>query len=109
MVCYGVSLYEHKPKDAALQQDACLKGFGGHCGHYIYRLPTVTVFMNWSIVHLEMEIVIRLFKFLWSTRKVLIKCDNEAVVSVLKTGKTQDPYLDTCARFLGQSRRGSLS
>ena len=57
--------------------------------------------MNWSIVHLEMVnilIAIRLFKPLWSTRKVLIKCDNEAVVSVLKTGKTRDPYLAACAR-----------
>ena len=97
----GVSLYNHKPIHATLELDACLTGFGGRCGRYVYQLPIVRDFMNWSIVHLKMGnilIAIRLFKPLWSTRKVLIKCDNEAVVSVLKTGKTRDPYLTTCAR-----------
>ena len=92
----GVSLHDHKPIHATLELDACLTGFGGCCGCHVYHLPIVRGFMNWSIVHLEMVnilIAIRLFKPLWSTRKVLIKCDNEAVVSVLKTGKTRDPYL----------------
>ena len=29
---------------------------------------------------------------------MLIKCDNEAVVSVLRSGRTKDPYLGACAR-----------
>ena len=29
---------------------------------------------------------------------MLIRCDNEAVVSVLKSGWTRDPYLGDCAR-----------
>ena len=97
----GVSLYDHKPIRVTVELDAGLTGFGGHCGCYVYHLPIVRGFMNWSIVHLEMVnilIVIRLFKSLWRGRKILIKCDNEAVVSVLKTGKTQDPYLATCGR-----------
>ena len=43
-------------------------------------------------------LALRLFKHQWSRRKVLIRCDNEAVVTVLKTGKTRDPYLAACAR-----------
>ena len=29
---------------------------------------------------------------------MLISCDNEAVVSVLRSGRTRDPYLVACAR-----------
>ena len=57
--------------------------------------------MNWSIVQLEMVnilLAVRLFQAHWASRKVLIKCDNEAVVSVLRSGKTKDPYLGACAR-----------
>ena len=43
-------------------------------------------------------IAVRLFKFQWASRKVLIRCDNEAVLTVLKTDKTQDPYLAACVR-----------
>ena len=51
-------------------------------------------------MHLEMVsilITIRLFKLQWTLRRVLICCDNDAVVTVLKTGKTPDPYLAACS------------
>ena len=51
------------------------------------------------MVHIEMVNILltaRLFKCHWLSRKVLIQCDNEAVVSVLRTGKTCDPYLRAC-------------
>ena len=97
----GVSLYDHKPIGLTLELDACLTGFGGRCGRSIYHLPIVRGFRQWTIFHLEMVnilIAIRLFKSLWKGKKVLIKCDNEAVVSVLKTGRTRDPYLAACGR-----------
>ena len=31
-------------------------------------------------------------------RKVRVRCDNRAVVHVLRSGKTKDPFLDACAR-----------
>ena len=71
----------------------CLTCFGGHCGRYVYHLPIERGFRNWTIVHMEMVnilIAIRLFTFL------LIRCDNEAVVTFLKSGKTRDPYLAAC-------------
>ena len=91
-----VSLYDHKQIGLTLELDACLRGFGGRCGHCINHLPIVRGFRQWAIVQLEMVnilIAIRLFKSLWNGRKGLIKCDNVVVVSVLKTGKTRDPYL----------------
>ena len=41
---------------------------------------------------------LRLFARLWSGAKVLIKCDNNAVVKVLNVGKARDPFLGACAR-----------
>ena len=59
--------------------------------------------MNWSIVQLEMVnilLAVRLFHGHWFGKKVLIKCDNEALVSVLRSGKNKNPYLGACARHV---------
>ena len=97
----GISMYDHKRVEATLELDACLTGFGGCCGNLVYHLPIQRGYINWTIVHLEMVnilIAVRLFQHQWASNKVLICCDNEAVVSVLRTGKTRDPYLAACAR-----------
>ena len=87
--------------DFTLELDACLTGLGGRWSRFVYHLPIIRGFMNFSIVHLEMVnilLAVRLFQVHWSGRKVLVKCDNEAVVSVLRSGRTRDPYLGACAR-----------
>ena len=97
----GVSLYDHRTIDHTLELDACLTGLGGRWCNFVYHLPIPMGFMNWSIVQLEMVnilLAVRLFQAHWTGKKVLVKCDNEAVVSVLRSGKTKDPYLGACAR-----------
>ena len=97
----GVSLYDHRPIDVNLELDACLTGLGGRSGNFIYHLPIAKGYRNWTIVHLEMVnilLAVRLFKDLWASKKVQIHCDNAAVVTVLRSGKTRDPYLGACAR-----------
>ena len=97
----GVSLYDHRPIDLTLELDACLTGLGGRWNRFVYHLPLVLGCMNWSIVQLEMVnilLAVRLFQPHWAGRKVLVKCDNEAVVTVLISRKTRDPYLGACAR-----------
>ena len=47
--------------------------------------------MNWSVVQLEMVnilLAVGPFQPYWAGRKVLVECDNEAVVTVLRSGKT---------------------
>ena len=39
----------------------------------------------------------RLFYAHWSHKKVHIHCDNEAVITVLRSGKTHDAFLAACA------------
>ena len=97
----GISLYDHRPVDHTLELDACLTGLGGRWCDFVYHLPIPLGFMNWSIVQLEMVnilLAVKLFHAHWASKKVLIKCDNEAVVSVLRSGRTKDPYLGACAR-----------
>ena len=97
----GISLYDHKQVDVMLELDACLTGFWGCSGNYVYHLPIEKGFQNWATVHLDVVnilIAIRFFKFQWASRLVLTCCDNEAVVTVLKTGRTRDPFLAACAR-----------
>ena len=96
-----VSLYDHRPIDFTLVLDACLTGLEGGWCNFVYHLPIARACMGWSIVQLEMVnilLVARLFQAQWAHHKVLIRCDNEAVVSVLRSGRTKDPYLGACAR-----------
>ena len=43
-------------------------------------------------------LALKIFKNFWQKSKILIRCDNQAVVTVLNTGKTRDPYLAAWAR-----------
>ena len=81
--------------------DACLIGIGGRWSNFVYHLAIGRCFMIYFVVHLEIVnivLAVRLFQVQWSGRWVLIRCDNEAVVSVLRSGRTRDPYLGACAR-----------
>ena len=54
-----------------------------------------------GIVHLEMInilLTLRVWGKAWKDSKVIIKCDNQAVVSVLTSGKSRDMLLCTIAR-----------
>ena len=97
----GVSMYSHTKSKSILELDACLTGLGGRWGNMVYHLPIERDFANLDIVHLEMVNIVmalRLFARLWAGTRILVKCDNEAVVKVLKAGKARDPFLATCAR-----------
>ena len=57
-----------------------------------------------NTVHLEMLnifLALNLFKNYRRHKKVLVKCDNKAVVTVPNSGRTRDPFLGACARNLG--------
>ena len=82
----GVAMYSHKRCDHTVELDACLTGIGGVWNNYVYHLPVPLNYLNLTIVHLEMLnilIAVRAFAAHWSHKKVLIKCDNVAVVQVL--------------------------
>ena len=97
----GVNYYDHRSVDHIIELDACLTGLGGCVGRFVYHLPLAHGYANCGIVQLEMVnilLAMRLFWRLWSTKKILVRCDNYAVVTVLRSGKTRDPFLAACAR-----------
>ena len=46
-------------------------------------------------------VAVRLFGPSWGHKKVLIKCDNLAVVHVLQSGRTRDAFMAACVRNVG--------
>ena len=98
----GSSFYDHKPVQAVLELDACLVGLGGRCNEKVYHLPISKHYKNLHITN-SLEIInklvaIKIFGSSWSHKKVLIKCDNLAVVHVLESGRTRDAFLAACVR-----------
>ena len=54
-----------------------------------------------NIAYLEMInilVAVKVWHAQWANLNVMIKCDNQAVVSVLSTGRTRDQTLATYAR-----------
>ena len=69
--------------------------------NYVYHVPIPRHYLGLTIVHLKMInilVALKIFGPLWATKKVLVKCDNQAVVAVLTHSKTKDAFLATCAR-----------
>ena len=61
----------------------------------------LTEFQHLHINQLEMlnvVVALKVWSQLLADKKVKIHCDNQAVVEVLTTRKTKDPFLATCAR-----------
>ena len=67
----------------------------------LYAIHIPQYCKKFSIVHLEMLnilVAVRVWGKNWKNKRILIKCNNQAVVFVLKTGKTQDLTLAAIAR-----------
>ena len=91
----GVSMYQHAKSQSILELDACLTGLGGRWGNFVYHLPIERGYANLDIVHLEMVNIVmalHLFARFWSGTRILVRCDNDAVVKVLSAGKAKDPF-----------------
>ena len=91
--------------DGVFSTDACLTGCGGltdkHFFHCVFP-EEITVKFH-SIHHLEaiaILIACRLWGSSWSGLRIIVQCDNEAVVSSLNSGRVQDPYLAICLRAI---------
>ena len=97
----GVCLYSHKSIEGVVQVDAFLQGLGGRWGDQVYQLSIPDSFFGLGIVQLEMLnvfLALRVWATVWAGHKVKFQCDNEAVVSVLRYGKTKDPILAAYGR-----------
>ena len=97
----GTAFFVHNHIHHEIELDACLQGMGARWGDQVYAIKTPTEYDNMTIVHYEMfniMVAVRTWGFFWSGKTVRIHCDNEAVVTVLSTGKTKDLTLAAIAR-----------
>ena len=92
------SLKENK----SLCIDGSLIGMGGFWGNKVYSTPIFGIPKHYcKIANLEMLkilIALRVWADQWAHRKVLFRCDNLAVVQVIRTSKTRDEFLACCLR-----------
>ena len=91
--------------DEELAVDACLQGAGGVSANQYYRLrfPKRILQRNYSIVHLEMWAVIigiRAWHDQFKGLIITVKSDNEAVATIINTGRSHDLRLQTLLREL---------
>ena len=85
----GISIYDHSPINHTVELDACLVGLGRRWDNFAYFLAIPQNYQNMTIVHLEMVnivLTLKVFGPMWKGRKIVIKCDNDAVVKVLSHG-----------------------
>ena len=97
----GCAFFVHQNIQYEIELDACLQGLGARCGNQVYAMQIPLNFNNMGIVHLEMInilVAVRTWATLWQGKNIRIHCDNQAVVSVLTTGKTRDAILAAIAR-----------
>ena len=87
-------------EDHTLHVDASLTGLGGVWSNRIYASPIIQLTcFDLKIVHLEMLnilVALRKWQNFWLHSTVKSFCDNKAVVQVVESGKTKDPYLAAC-------------
>ena len=97
----GVTFFDQKPINHSIELDASLQGMGARWGPEVYALTIPLGHMNFNIVHLEtikILAALRVWQESWRNSKVVIACDNLAVVQVLNSGKTRDLTLAAIAR-----------
>ena len=102
----GKAFISHYPINESVELDASLQGLGARWGSQVYSIPIPLGYENLSIVHLEMLnilVAIRVWGPQWSGKAVRIACDNQAVVTVLNSGKTHDLTLAAIARNIFMS------
>ena len=100
----GITILKKEPiRDSnTLHIDASLTGLGGVWGHRVYSTPIYPISdFKLKIVHLEMFnilLALRTWGDFWQHSTVSLFCDNLAVVQVVETSKTKDPFLAACIR-----------
>ena len=63
--------------------------------HKVYALPLPKEWQTANIASLEMInilVALKVWHLQWAGHRVLIHCDNQAVVSVLNTGKSRNDF-----------------
>ena len=97
----GTAFFDHPKVQGEIALDASLVGLGAIFENAVYAILLDMGYWGFDIVHLEMLnilVALRTWKSCWGGKRILIHCDNSAMVSVINTGKTRDHILAALAR-----------
>ena len=111
MPCYnGISimaLENWSLPDEVFSCDACLGGAGGwNCARQEFfhaSFPAFIVDMELSINALELFTIVvaaNVWGKGWAGKRIVVNCDNEVSVTVMNTGRSKSPFLQSCLREL---------
>ena len=96
----GVSFFNYAPSKL-IHLDACPSSLGAIFDSQVYALPLSGSWKNQNIAYAELInilVALKVWHKEWAGLRVLIKCDNQSVVSVLTTGKTRNSVMAKYAR-----------
>lgn len=96
-------LEEWSSPDSILSSDSCLDGFGAISVDQFFhaRWPSFIKNQNLHINCLELLAVViatKMWGHLFTGKKILIFCDNEASVHVINHGGSKDEFMQSCLR-----------
>ncbi|KAI8490894.1 hypothetical protein Bbelb_313130 [Branchiostoma belcheri] len=91
--------------DEIFSSDACLTGCGGFLnstGEYFHATFPHTVLDRQPCINclelLSILVCVRKWGPRWAGQRIVVLCDNEASVTVLNSGRTRSPFLQSCLR-----------
>ena len=93
----GVTFLKYIP-NRVIHLDACPTGLGAIYDQQVYAMDLPPGWSSKNIAYLEMInilVAIKVWHIQWANHSILIKCDNQAVVLVLATGRTRDQTMAT--------------
>ena len=96
----GVSFFNYVPAKT-VHLDACPTGLGAIWADQVYAMALPQNWLTKNIAYTEMVnilVALKVWHRQWTGTRILIRCDNLAVVSVLTTGKTRDSTMAKYAR-----------
>ena len=97
----GVTFYDNQEIQETIFLDASLQGLGGAFNNEVYVLTIPLGFEGYDIVHLEIlniVVALKIWAKHWQNKRIEIRCDNMAMVEVIRSGKARDQTLAKCAR-----------
>ena len=97
----GTASFNHFPIQGEIHLDASLQGLGACFHSEVYPVPIPRGYLQMDIVHLEMLnilVAVRVWGATWSGKTIRLHCDNQAVVCVINSGKTEDVILAALGR-----------
>ena len=102
---HSVHLIKCGSPSEVFSTDACLVGGAGICGKefFTYTFPEELLKVATSISLLEFITVVLAVKVwgrTWQGQKLVVKCDNEATVQVINSGRANNEFMQACAREL---------